>query len=101
MTYLRTCTDLNEHVQDVDEVAQIIQGQPQHQITFLKLPEDCSGDDHYYIIHNCGRYYSKPPVIDVGGGVNYPGLPKPETGKINKCVKPACNLQNTCTSHNV
>ena len=73
-----TCPELDKDVKDVNEVADVVQAQPEGHVIFLQLPEDCPSNNHDDVVEDGGRYYPQPAIVEGSGWIYDPVLPVAE-----------------------
>lgn len=69
-----TCSDLNEHIHQVNNITQIVHYEPKDQVVLLQLPEHCSGNDDDQIVHDSSRDHTEPAIVEVRGRIDGPGF---------------------------
>ena len=47
-----TCTEVYKHVHKVDDITEIVEGEPENQVALLQLPEHGSGHDHDQVVEH-------------------------------------------------
>ncbi len=69
-----TCSHLDEHVDQVDDITNVVHDDPEDEVPVLQLPEDGARDDEHEVVHDGDRDDAEPAVIHVRRGVDRPRL---------------------------
>jgi cystathionine beta-lyase/cystathionine gamma-synthase len=64
MSRYLTCSRIDYHVRNVNEIAEIINRQPEPRVGVVEFPKNAPSDDHHEVVQDCDGNEGKPFIVE-------------------------------------